>query len=76
MTIGLWALICVVCFVITFLSTRERIKPLVQEKVSVRQSFGTLGKLGPWIAMFIVTLATSRRTPCATARSSISSSTT
>ena len=57
MTIGLWALICVVCFVITFLSTRERIKPLVQEKVSVRQSFGTLGKLGPWIAMFIVTLA-------------------
>jgi len=57
MTIGLWALICVVCFVITFLSTRERIQPLVQEKVSIRQSFGTLGKIGPWIAMFLVTLA-------------------
>ena len=57
MTIGLWALICVVCFVITFLSTRERIQPLAQEKVSIRQSFGTLGKIGPWIAMFIVTLA-------------------
>jgi Na+/melibiose symporter-like transporter len=57
MTIGLWALICVACFVITFLSTRERIQPLAQEKVSIRQSFGTLGKIGPWIAMFIVTLA-------------------
>jgi Na+/melibiose symporter-like transporter len=57
MTIGLWALICVVCFVITFLSTRERVQPLKHEKVSVRQSFGTLGKIGPWVAMFIVTLA-------------------
>ena len=57
MTISLWALICVACFVITFLSARERIKPLAQEKVSIKQSFGTLGKIGPWVAMFIVTLA-------------------
>jgi Na+/melibiose symporter-like transporter len=57
MTIGLWALICVVCFVVTFLSTRERIQPVAQEKVSIRQSFGTLGKIGPWIAMFTLTLA-------------------
>jgi GPH family glycoside/pentoside/hexuronide:cation symporter len=56
MTIGLWALICIVCFVITFLSTRERIQPVAQEKVSVRKSFGTLVKIGPWVAMFIVTL--------------------
>jgi Na+/melibiose symporter-like transporter len=57
MTISLWAVICVVCFVITFLSTRERIQPVAREKVSIRQSFGTLGKIGPWIAMFVVTLA-------------------
>jgi Na+/melibiose symporter-like transporter len=57
MTISLWASVCVVCFVITFLSTRERIQPVAREKVSIRQSFGTLGKIGPWIAMFIVTLA-------------------
>ncbi len=57
MTIGLWALICVVCFVITFLSTRERVEPVVQEKVSIRKSFGALGKLTPWVAMFVVTLA-------------------
>ena len=57
MTIGLWALVCVACFVITFLSTRERIQPVAPEKVSIRQSFSSLGKIGPWIAMFIVTLA-------------------
>ncbi len=56
MTIGLWAVICVVCFVITFLSTRERIQPVKQEKVSIKQSFGTLYKIGPWVAMFVVTL--------------------
>jgi Na+/melibiose symporter-like transporter len=56
MTIGLWALICIACFLITFLSTRERIKPVAHQKVSIRQSFGTLAKIGPWIAMFIVAL--------------------
>ena len=55
-TVGLWSLICVACFVITFLSARERIQPMAHEKVSIRQSFGTLGKITPWIAMFTVTL--------------------
>ncbi len=57
MTIGLWAIICVACFVTTFLSTRERIQPVAHEKVSIRQSFGTLVKIAPWVAMFTVTLA-------------------
>ena len=55
-TIGLWASICVACFAITFLSTRERIKPVAHEKVSIRQSLGALRGIGPWIAMFIVAL--------------------
>ncbi len=57
MTMSLWASICVVCFVITFLTTRERIQPVAQERVPVKDAFGTLVKIGPWIAMFIVTLA-------------------
>jgi Na+/melibiose symporter-like transporter len=57
MTIGLWAIICVACFVITFLTTRERIQPVAHEKVSFKQAFGTLGKITPWVAMFTVTLA-------------------
>ena len=57
MTIGLWAIICMVFFVITFLTTRERIRPDPQQKTDAKQDFGNLLKNGPWIAMFILTLA-------------------
>jgi GPH family glycoside/pentoside/hexuronide:cation symporter len=57
MTMGLWATVCVILFVITFLSTRERIQPDPKQKSSARQDFGNLLKNGPWIAMFILTLA-------------------
>jgi Na+/melibiose symporter-like transporter len=57
MTMGLWALICVVLFVITFLTTRERIQPDPKQKSNPKQDFGGLLKNGPWIAMFILTLA-------------------
>lgn len=57
MTIGLWAVICVVCFIITFLTTRERIQPPPEQKNSVKEDFGNLLKNGPWIAMFILTVA-------------------
>jgi Na+/melibiose symporter-like transporter len=57
MTIGLWATVCIVLFVITFLTTRERIQPDPRQKTSARQDFGGLLKNGPWIAMFILTLA-------------------
>ncbi|MCL6544126.1 MAG: MFS transporter [Bryobacteraceae bacterium] len=57
MTMGLWAVLCVVFFVITFLSTRERIQPDPRQKLSVKQDFGDLLRNGPWLAMFILTLA-------------------
>jgi glycoside/pentoside/hexuronide:cation symporter, GPH family len=57
LTITLWAVVCVVLFLITFLSTRERIHPDPNQKLDARQDFGNLLKNGPWIAMFIVTLA-------------------
>jgi Na+/melibiose symporter-like transporter len=57
MTMALWATICVVLFLITFLTTRERIQPDPKQKSSARQDFGNLLKNGPWIAMFILTLA-------------------
>ena len=52
MTIGLWAVLCVILFVITFASTRERIQPDPKQKSSVRQDFGNLVTNGPWIALF------------------------
>ena len=57
LTMTLWASICIVLLLITFLSTRERIQPDPRQKVDAKQDFGNLLKNGPWIAMFIVTLA-------------------
>jgi len=57
MTIGLWAILCVILFAITFLSTRERIQPDRRQELAGKQDFRNLLKNGPWIAMFIVTLA-------------------
>ncbi|HEX3745581.1 MAG TPA: MFS transporter [Bryobacteraceae bacterium] len=57
MTMGLWASICVVLFVITFLTTRERIQPDPKQKSDARKDFSTLLATGPWVAMFILTLA-------------------
>jgi glycoside/pentoside/hexuronide:cation symporter, GPH family len=56
-TMTLWAVVCVVLFVITFFSTRERIQPDPRQKSDVRGDFTTLLKTGPWVAMFTLTLA-------------------
>ena len=56
MTMGLWAAVCVVLFLITFLTTRERILPDPKQKTTVRQDFADLLQNGPWIAMFILTM--------------------
>lgn len=57
MTIGLWAIICIVCFVITFATTRERIVPPAEQKSDAKRDFRSLLANGPWIAMFVLTLA-------------------
>ena len=57
MTMGLWAIICMVLFLITFLSTRERIAPDPKQKSDPKQDFSGLLKNGPWVAMFILTLS-------------------
>lgn len=54
--IGVFALIAVVFFIITFFSTKERIKPPAGQKNSVKQDMNDLLKNRNWLAMFIVTL--------------------
>jgi Na+/melibiose symporter-like transporter len=56
MTMGLWAIVCVVFFLITFATVRERIQPDPRQKSSAKRDFGDLLKNGPWIAMFLFTL--------------------
>ncbi len=56
MTIGMFAIIAIVFFVITFFSVHERIKPDPKQKSSPKQDFADLLKNKPWIAMFSLTL--------------------
>ena len=54
-TIGLWGVLCIVLFVITFLTTKERIHPDPKQESSVKEDFRNLLKNKPWIVMFFVT---------------------
>jgi Na+/melibiose symporter-like transporter len=56
MTIGLFALLGVVFFIITFFSVRERIHPDPKQKSSPKQDFADLLKNAPWKSMFVLTL--------------------
>jgi GPH family glycoside/pentoside/hexuronide:cation symporter len=56
MTMTVWATLCLVLFLITFFTTRERIKPLVREKSSPMQDFTNLLKNNPWKVMFGMTV--------------------
>jgi Na+/melibiose symporter-like transporter len=56
MTMLIWAVLCLVLFLITFVTTRERIQPVVEVKTSPKQDFADLLKNGPWRIMFLMTL--------------------
>jgi hypothetical protein len=56
LTIGVFALLSIIFFVITFFSVRERIQPDPKQKSSVKQDFADLLQNAPWLSMFILTL--------------------
>ncbi len=56
MTMTIWGVLCLVLFVITFSTTKERIKPINQEKSSPKQDFINLLKNNPWKVMFFMTM--------------------
>ncbi len=55
-TMTLWAVACLVLFLVTFFTTKERIQPVAEVKSSPKQDFADLLKNGPWIALFCYTL--------------------
>jgi len=56
LTISLYATICFICFIVTFLSARERIAPPPQQEMSIRKDISELLSSVPWRAMFVLTL--------------------
>jgi len=55
MTMTIWAVTCFVLFLVTFFTTKERIKPVVETKSSPKQDFTDLLKNSPWIALVVYT---------------------
>jgi len=55
LTMGLWALVCLVLFLITFFTTKERIQPISKEKTAPGQDFSDLLQNFPWMVMFCMT---------------------
>ena len=58
LTVGLYAVLMVVCFVATFLTTRERVQPDPKQSTSVGQDLKDLLAIGPWWALFMLALFT------------------
>jgi len=56
LTMGLLCSVGVVFFVITFLTTKERIQPDPQQKTSLGQNLSDLFQNRPWAVLFLVTL--------------------
>lgn len=56
MTMGLWAVLCLVLFFITFFTTKERLAPPKEGNQSPKQDFVDLLKNSPWKVMALMTL--------------------
>jgi glycoside/pentoside/hexuronide:cation symporter, GPH family len=55
-TMGIFSALAIVFFVITFLTTRERVQPDPMQQTTLRQDFADLATNGPWLAMFALTI--------------------
>jgi sugar (glycoside-pentoside-hexuronide) transporter len=55
MTMGIFAVIGAVLFVIAFATSKERIEPDPKQETSVLRDLSDLMKNGPWIALFVLT---------------------
>ena len=55
-TMSIWAVVCLVLFLVTFLSTKERIKPVAGVQSSPRQDFRDLLRNSPWTALVAYTV--------------------
>lgn len=54
-TIGIFSILAVGLFVITFATTRERIRPAADQSATTSQHFADLSRNGPWLAVFGLT---------------------
>ncbi len=58
LTVSIYAVMSAALFIITYASTRERVKPPKSQSTSVTKDLGAILQNGPWIVMFIVSILT------------------
>lgn len=55
-TIIIFSIVGIICFLITFFTTKERIVPVKNEEYPIKQDFLDLTRNGPWLVMLLVTI--------------------
>lgn len=55
-TMTIWASVCLILFLITFFTTRERVQPQPRQNVSLKQDLATLIRNPLWMVMFLMTV--------------------
>jgi glycoside/pentoside/hexuronide:cation symporter, GPH family len=55
-TMVIYAIAAFLFFMITFLSTKERIKPIAKERTNIKNDLKDISKNVPWILLFVVTI--------------------
>jgi GPH family glycoside/pentoside/hexuronide:cation symporter len=56
LTMAIFAVVSVVLILITFATTKERVKPPPQQKTNVREELGELFKNWPWVVLLITSI--------------------
>jgi len=56
LTMAIFAVVSVVLILITFATTKERVKPPPQQKANVREELGELFKNWPWVVLLITSI--------------------
>jgi Na+/melibiose symporter-like transporter len=54
--VGIFAIVSVICFIITFLTTKERIIPKPEQKSTVSEDLTDLSRNKPWLIMLALTI--------------------
>ena len=57
-TMSIFAVVAVACFLISFFSVRERVRPSVHQKTNIKKDLKDLVTNKPWLILFFVSLTT------------------
>lgn len=55
-TVSFFAVLAVVFFFVTFLTTKERVQPDPDQRTSLKQDLKDLASNGPWVVLFVLTI--------------------